>query len=105
MTPDGSAVVHGLSYMAYTEQITFLLFLQMADEMTRPPFNRPPIVPAKFACQGEPSRTVKPFSLAQVIAHRITSRGQLKRTGNVSPAPRLTSSTAPHSAKRRPCHR
>ncbi len=38
----------GLSYMAYTEQITFLLFLKMADEMTRPPFNRPPIVPAKF---------------------------------------------------------
>jgi len=26
----------GLSYMAYTEQITFLLFLKMADEQTRP---------------------------------------------------------------------
>jgi type I restriction enzyme M protein len=38
----------GLSYMAYTEQITFLLFLKMADEMTKPPFNRPPIVPPKF---------------------------------------------------------
>lgn len=35
----------GLSYMAYTEQITFLLFLKMADELTRPPFNRPPLVP------------------------------------------------------------
>ena len=35
----------GLSYMAYTEQITFLLFLKMADEMTRPPHNRPAIVP------------------------------------------------------------
>ena len=35
----------GLSYMAYTEQITFLLFLKMADEQTRPPYNRPPIVP------------------------------------------------------------
>ena len=31
--------------MAYTEQITFLLFLKMADELTRPPHNRPPIVP------------------------------------------------------------
>ena len=39
----------GLSYMAYTEQITFLLFLKMADEMTRPPYNRPAIVPAKFS--------------------------------------------------------
>ena len=35
----------GLSYMAYTEQITFLLFLKMADEQTRPPYNRPAIVP------------------------------------------------------------
>ena len=26
--------------MAYTEQITFLLFLKMADEQTKPPYNR-----------------------------------------------------------------
>jgi type I restriction enzyme M protein len=39
----------GLSYMAYTEQITFLLFLKMADEMSKPPYNRPTIVPAKFS--------------------------------------------------------
>ncbi|HEV2295268.1 MAG TPA: class I SAM-dependent DNA methyltransferase [Tepidisphaeraceae bacterium] len=38
----------GLSYMAYTEQITFLLFLKMADELAKPPYNRPPIVPAKY---------------------------------------------------------
>ena len=30
----------GLSYMAYTEQITFLLFLKMADEQTKPPHYR-----------------------------------------------------------------
>ena len=35
----------GLSYMAYTEQITFLLFLKMAHEQTRPPYNRKPLVP------------------------------------------------------------
>ena len=35
----------GLSYMAYTEQITFLLFLKMADEQSKPPFNRPPLIP------------------------------------------------------------
>ena len=29
----------GLNYMAYTEQFTFLLFLKMADELTRPPHN------------------------------------------------------------------
>ena len=38
----------GLSYMAYTEQITFLLFLKMADEQTKPPYNKPPIVPPKL---------------------------------------------------------
>jgi hypothetical protein len=38
--------------MAYTEQITFLLFLKMADELTRPPYNRKPIVPPE---QGWPS--------------------------------------------------
>ena len=38
----------GLSYMAYVEQITFLLFLKMADEQTKPPYNRKPIVPAGY---------------------------------------------------------
>ena len=36
----------GLSYQDYIEQLTFLLFLKMADEQTKPPFSRPPIVPA-----------------------------------------------------------
>jgi type I restriction enzyme M protein len=38
--------------MAYTEQITFLLFLKMADEFAKPPYNRPSIVPAKFNWQS-----------------------------------------------------
>jgi type I restriction enzyme M protein len=42
----------GLSYMAYTEQITFLLFLKMADEQTKPPYNRPPMVPAKYGWES-----------------------------------------------------
>ncbi|MFC1597515.1 N-6 DNA methylase [Planctomycetota bacterium] len=42
----------GLSYMAYTEQITFLLFLKMADEQTKPPYNRKPIVPKKYSWQS-----------------------------------------------------
>jgi type I restriction enzyme M protein len=36
----------GLSYGDYIEQLTYLLFLKMADEQTRPPFNRPAIVPS-----------------------------------------------------------
>ena len=35
----------GLSYGDYVEQLTYLLFLKMADEQTRPPFNREPIIP------------------------------------------------------------
>jgi type I restriction enzyme M protein len=35
----------GLSYQDYLEQLTFLLFLKMADEQSKPPFNRPAIVP------------------------------------------------------------
>src|SRR4029077_6968919 len=38
----------GLSYMAYTEQITFLLFLKMADEQARPPYNRKLLVPKGY---------------------------------------------------------
>jgi type I restriction enzyme M protein len=36
----------GLSYGDYLEQLTYLLFLKMADEQTRPPWNRPSPVPA-----------------------------------------------------------
>jgi type I restriction enzyme M protein len=42
----------GLSYMAYTEQITFLLFLKMAHEQTQPPYSRKPIVPPKLGWQS-----------------------------------------------------
>jgi len=35
----------GLSYGDYVEQLTYLLFLKMADEQTRPPFDREPVVP------------------------------------------------------------
>ncbi|MBI2927894.1 MAG: SAM-dependent DNA methyltransferase [Verrucomicrobia bacterium] len=35
----------GLSYGDYVEQLTFLLFLKMADEQSRPPFNKPSAVP------------------------------------------------------------
>src|SRR5437899_8693578 len=35
----------GLSYGDYVEQLTYLLFLKMADEQTHPPFSRPPVVP------------------------------------------------------------
>src|ERR671927_78175 len=36
----------GLSYGDYIEQLTYLLFLKMSDEQTKPPFNREAIIPA-----------------------------------------------------------
>src|SRR5438132_6641331 len=38
----------GLSYGDYLEQLTYLLFLKMADEQAKPPFNRSPVVPAEY---------------------------------------------------------
>jgi type I restriction enzyme M protein len=38
----------GLSYQDYIEQLTFLLFLKMADEQTKAPFTRLAIVPEKL---------------------------------------------------------
>jgi len=38
----------GLSYGDYVEQLTFLLFLKMADEQSRAPFNKPSPIPKGF---------------------------------------------------------
>ena len=44
---------NGMSYGDYVEQLTYLLFLKMADERSAPPFNVNPdqvsIVPAAYA--------------------------------------------------------
>ena len=64
MTPDTSQIGNrawsfahvlrddGLSYLAYIEQITFLLFLKMADELTHAPYNRDPIIPPELGWQS-----------------------------------------------------
>ncbi|WP_027714119.1 class I SAM-dependent DNA methyltransferase [Desulfuromonas sp. TF] len=39
----------GMSYGDYVEQLTYLLFLKMADERTKPPYNQPSSVPADYA--------------------------------------------------------
>jgi type I restriction enzyme M protein len=39
----------GLSYGDYVEQLTFLLFLKMADEQSRPPFDKRSPIPAKYS--------------------------------------------------------
>ena len=39
----------GMSYGDYVEQLTYLLFLKMADERTKPPYNHPSPVPEKYS--------------------------------------------------------
>ncbi|MGZ5380198.1 MAG: type I restriction-modification system subunit M N-terminal domain-containing protein, partial [Mycobacterium sp.] len=62
----------GLSYGDYVEQLTYLLFLKMADEQAKPPFNRdvasrsstagsrPPSLTTGSHCS--PSRSDKPYT-------------------------------------------
>ncbi len=38
----------GVSYGDYVEQLTYLLFLKMDDEQTKPPFNRTSKIPAEY---------------------------------------------------------
>jgi len=42
----------GVSYGDYVEQLTYLLFLKMADEQTRPPFNKPSKIPTGLDWQS-----------------------------------------------------
>ena len=39
----------GLSYGDYLEQLTFFLFLKMADEQSRPPFNKKSPIPESYS--------------------------------------------------------
>jgi type I restriction enzyme M protein len=41
-----------MSYGDYVEQLTYLLFLKMADERAKPPYNQPSQIPAKYDWQS-----------------------------------------------------
>jgi type I restriction enzyme M protein len=42
----------GVSYGDYVEQLTYLLFLKMAEEQTKPPFNKPATIPQDLDWQS-----------------------------------------------------
>jgi len=46
----------GLTYLDYTEQLTYLLFLKMAHERTQEPWNQPSAVPPEFSWPALASR-------------------------------------------------
>ena len=39
----------GMSYGDYVEQLTYLLFLKMADQRSRPPYQQPSLIPEPYA--------------------------------------------------------
>jgi type I restriction enzyme M protein len=47
----------GMSYGDYLEQLTYLLFLKMADERTQPPYDEPSRIPADYDWQSLKSRS------------------------------------------------
>jgi type I restriction enzyme M protein len=46
----------GISYGDYLEQLTYLLFLKMADEFSKPPYNRTIPIPAEYNWESLSSR-------------------------------------------------
>src|SRR6202162_408542 len=67
----------GLSYGDYVEQLTFLLFLKMADEQSRSPFNKPSPIPKEFGWD----RLVKLDGDELEIHYRHTLEELGKKTG------------------------
>jgi HsdM N-terminal domain len=46
----------GMSYGDYVEQLTYRMFLKMADERAGPPYNQPSLIPAQYGRAPRSSR-------------------------------------------------
>ena len=57
----------GVSYGDYLEQLTYLIFLKMADEYAKPPYNRDVGIPAEYNW-----RSLKSKRGAELEAHYVT---------------------------------
>jgi len=68
----------GMSYGDYVEQLTYLLFLKMAQERTQPPYNQPSIVPPEFAWGSLLSRDGD--ALFDHYRHALEKLGQQRGT-------------------------
>lgn len=66
----------GVSYGDYVEQLTYLLFLKMADEQTKPPFNKPSAIPTGLDWQSLSSLDGDPLEVH--YRHILTSLGKEK---------------------------
>ena len=87
----------GVGYGDYLEQLTYLLFLKMADEFSKPPYNRKLPIPKEY---GWESLTAK--SGAELEAHYTTLLRELSQPkaswGRSSPRARTRFRTRPSSS-------
>jgi hypothetical protein len=78
----------GVGYGDYLEQLTYLIFLKMADEYGRPPYSREVGVPARFGWRtSASSSTVTTRPTAISARKRGTPRRTPKGAGASSPMP------------------
>lgn len=68
----------GVGYGDYLEQLTYLIFLKMADEYSRPPHNRTIGVPAEYAWP-----TLKKLKGAELEVHYVTVLRELAKRTNI----------------------
>ena len=77
----------GMSYGDYVEQLTYLLFLKMADERSRPPYHQLSPIPAAYAWPALLAKDGDSVAGLAVIAMQGVLSGYLQ-TLAVSPAHR-----------------
>jgi type I restriction enzyme M protein len=65
----------GVSYGDYLEQLTYLLFLKMADEFSKPPYNRKLAIPEEYGWESLTSRKG-----AELEGHYTTLLRELSQT-------------------------
>ena len=66
----------GVSYGDYVEQLTYLLFLKMADEQTKPPYNKPSVIPSGLDWQSLLTKDGDPLEVQ--YRHILESLGKEK---------------------------
>ena len=66
----------GVSYGDYLEQLTYLLFLKMADEFCKPPHNRKLPIPVEYNWESLTSKRGAELELHYVILLRSLSKSQ-----------------------------
>jgi type I restriction enzyme M protein len=68
----------GVGYGDYLEQLTYLLFLKMADEFSKPPYNRKLPMPKEYAWEGLTAKRG-----AELEVHYTTLLRELSRTKGI----------------------